>query len=115
MPCARVAECCGASLAPCRPLLPLITPGSLQATPLVGPTVGWASGVILDPEELAALRWQKRHSEELRNNPDVPLMYMDIAIQGKLVGRMEIVLYSDITPRTAENFRWEGCDVVMHA
>uniref|UniRef100_A0A1I7U2U4 Peptidyl-prolyl cis-trans isomerase n=1 Tax=Caenorhabditis tropicalis TaxID=1561998 RepID=A0A1I7U2U4_9PELO len=36
---------------------------------------------------------------------DRPNVFFDITIRGKLVGRIVMELYSDITPKTAENFR----------
>jgi peptidyl-prolyl isomerase D len=38
-------------------------------------------------------------------NPDRPLTYFDIIIAGKPVGRVIFSLYSDLVPKTAENFR----------
>lgn len=38
-------------------------------------------------------------------NPANPVCYFDISIDGKPMGRIEIELKADITPRTAENFR----------
>lgn len=37
--------------------------------------------------------------------PNRPVTYFDIAIGGKPVGRIIFQLYSDLVPRTAENFR----------
>lgn len=42
---------------------------------------------------------------DLRNNESLPLVYFDIAIKNVSVGRMEMVLFSDVAPRHAENFR----------
>lgn len=41
----------------------------------------------------------------LRLNESLPLVYLDVSIKDKLVGRMEIVLFTDASPRHAENFR----------
>ena len=41
----------------------------------------------------------------LRANTSRPLVYLDVAIQGKPVGRMEFVLFAEEAPRAAENFR----------
>ncbi|KAK9800751.1 hypothetical protein WJX73_006168 [Symbiochloris irregularis] len=41
----------------------------------------------------------------LRSNASMPLVFLDVAIQGRKVGRMEFVLFSHEAPRSAENFR----------
>jgi peptidyl-prolyl isomerase D len=38
-------------------------------------------------------------------NSDRPLTFFDITIAGKAVGRVVFSLYSDLVPKTAENFR----------
>lgn len=50
----------------------------------------------------------------LRLNESLPLVYLDVSIKDKLVGRMEIVLFTDASPRHAENFRCAGT-VVMRS
>jgi cyclophilin family peptidyl-prolyl cis-trans isomerase len=34
-----------------------------------------------------------------------PIVYLDVSIAGRPVGRIEITLRADVVPRTAENFR----------
>jgi cyclophilin family peptidyl-prolyl cis-trans isomerase len=34
-----------------------------------------------------------------------PVVFFDIAIEGKPAGRIEFTLRADVTPKTAENFR----------
>jgi len=41
----------------------------------------------------------------LRANTSLPLVYFDVEINGSSVGRIEMVLFIDIAPRAAENFR----------
>jgi cyclophilin family peptidyl-prolyl cis-trans isomerase len=36
-----------------------------------------------------------------------PNVYFDIEINGQAAGRIEFSLYSDVVPKTAENFRLE--------
>ena len=38
-------------------------------------------------------------------NPDRPLTYFDIKIAGKDAGRIVFSIYTDLVPKTAENFR----------
>jgi len=38
-------------------------------------------------------------------NSDRPITYFDISIAGKAAGRIVFSLYSDLVPKTAENFR----------
>jgi peptidyl-prolyl isomerase H (cyclophilin H) len=35
----------------------------------------------------------------------LPLVFFDVTIKGQPAGRIEMVLFSDIAPRSAENFR----------
>lgn len=42
---------------------------------------------------------------ELRLNESLPLVYFDVEIKGELMGRIEMVLFTDTSPRHAENFR----------
>jgi len=48
----------------------------------------------------SASRWRVR-----RRQPPNPTVYLDVAIDGKMVGRIEILLRADVVPKTAENFR----------
>lgn len=34
-----------------------------------------------------------------------PVVYFDVAIAGRRIGRIEFTLRADVVPRTAENFR----------
>lgn len=75
------------------------------------------------------LESERLRLEALRDNPDLPLVYLDIAIKGNYVGRVKIVLFKNEAPRAAENFRalctggwanWlhlssEACPVVLAA
>eukprot|EP00761_Pharyngomonas_kirbyi_P014179 gb/GECH01014209.1/.p1 GENE.gb/GECH01014209.1/~~gb/GECH01014209.1/.p1 ORF type:complete len:180 (+),score=36.58 gb/GECH01014209.1/:1-540(+) len=40
-----------------------------------------------------------------QTNPDNPVVFFDISIEGRKVGRIVMELFADIVPRTAENFR----------
>ncbi|PNW78008.1 hypothetical protein CHLRE_10g460650v5 [Chlamydomonas reinhardtii] len=42
---------------------------------------------------------------KLREDEDLPLVWLDIAINGTKIGRVEAVLYARKSPRAAENFR----------
>jgi peptidylprolyl isomerase len=42
---------------------------------------------------------------DMGSDKDLPVVYLDIAIAKRPVGRIEIALRSDIVPRTCENFR----------
>jgi hypothetical protein len=50
---------------------------------------------------LETLRLSTLRDERL----DLPLVYMDVSIKGKPAGRMEFVLYTDISPLAAECMR----------
>mmetsp|Transcript_45952 Transcript_45952/g.144146 ORF Transcript_45952/g.144146 Transcript_45952/m.144146 type:complete len:183 (-) Transcript_45952:48-596(-) len=44
-------------------------------------------------------------SWDKKRNPENPVVFFDIDIQGHSAGRIVMELYSDVVPRTAENFR----------
>ncbi|KAL4422341.1 hypothetical protein ABPG75_008538 [Micractinium tetrahymenae] len=77
------------------------------------PGCGWVSGAVYseaEREALLKLYDDRKHSEDtylerLRANESLPLVYLDVEIKGKPVGRIEMVLFPDISPRAAENFR----------
>ncbi|KIZ05729.1 peptidylprolyl isomerase D (cyclophilin D) [Monoraphidium neglectum] len=75
-------------------------------TGIRGPSVKWTSGARFTNEE--ALRQVAADYERrlrLRANASLPLVYLDVGIKGKYVGRIEIVLFTHISPRAAENYR----------
>jgi cyclophilin family peptidyl-prolyl cis-trans isomerase len=47
-------------------------------------------------------------------SPERPITYFDITISGKPLGRIVFSLYSDLVPKTAENFRWCLLCVALH-
>lgn len=78
-----------------------------------GPAVEWASGLSISDKEYeaakrkveAAAKAQADQLRALRNNASLPLVYFDVEIKGVPMGRIEMVLFTDIAPRAAENFR----------
>lgn len=34
-----------------------------------------------------------------------PVVFLDVGVEGELIGRIELVLRADLLPRTSENFR----------
>lgn len=75
--------------------------------------VGWISGLRYSQNELsegqrihaALITAEQRRIKGLRDNVDLPMVYFDVSIKGKPVGRITYVLFSHISPRAAENFR----------
>ena len=78
-----------------------------------GPTVGWVSGVVATQQKYESARASaeavaKKEADRLaglKANQSLPLVYFDVEIKGKPVGRIEMVLFTDASPRCAENFR----------
>ncbi|GBF94044.1 peptidyl-prolyl cis-trans isomerase D [Raphidocelis subcapitata] len=71
-----------------------------------GPDVKWVSGARFSREDAVrrlAADYERRL--RLRANASLPLVYLDVGIRGKYVGRVEIVLFTHTSPRSAENFR----------
>jgi peptidyl-prolyl isomerase D len=75
--------------------------------------VGWISGLLYSQSQLdegrrihTALKTaEELRIQQLRDNKDLPMVYFDVAIKGRPVGRITYVLFSHIAPRAAENFR----------
>jgi peptidyl-prolyl isomerase D len=75
--------------------------------------VTWTSGLLYSPaqyEEGKRAEKQQQTAEQrriqaLKDNPDLPMVYFDVAIKGVPAGRITYVLFSHIAPRAAENFR----------
>jgi peptidyl-prolyl isomerase D len=71
------------------------------------------SGTCVAPEQRAAaerersakLDAEKKRLSKLKNDKRLPLVWFDIEIKKKRVGRIEMVLFTDVSPRSAENFR----------
>lgn len=80
---------------------------------LRGSRTGWVSGTLLTVDEHrkavesfeSAEEKEKKRLSQLRANDSFPLVYFDVEIKGQAVGRIEFVLFVDISPRCAENFR----------
>jgi peptidyl-prolyl isomerase D len=67
---------------------------------------GWTSGSCFSPDERdKVIGAEMRRLEGLKNNRSLPLLYMDIKINDRYSGRMKFVLFKDVAPLAAENFR----------
>eukprot|EP00198_Chlamydomonas_reinhardtii_P007241 XP_001696577.1 peptidyl-prolyl cis-trans isomerase, cyclophilin-type [Chlamydomonas reinhardtii] len=70
------------------------------------PGIPWTSGALYPPEERLRVQEAERlRLEALRDNADLPLVYLDVAVKGTHIGRIKIVLFKNEAPRAAENFR----------
>lgn len=77
------------------------------------PEIGWTSGTVMTQErfDVAQKRVDDERSAEasrlssLRGDDRLPLVFFEVAIKGKPIGRIEFVLFTDTSPRSAENFR----------
>ncbi|GAX76033.1 hypothetical protein CEUSTIGMA_g3476.t1 [Chlamydomonas eustigma] len=79
---------------------------TLQEEGFTDINLGWTSGSIFpEAERNAVVDAEKSRLQVLRQNKRLPLVYFDITIQGKPVGRMEIILFADVSPIASENFR----------
>lgn len=78
------------------PALPLprgLEPGALQSVPT--PSLPGSARLTVEEARL----------QRLREDPRYPLVYFDVSIKGQAQGRIEMVLFTDVSPRAAENFR----------
>eukprot|EP00195_Chlamydomonas_chlamydogama_P010277 CAMPEP_0202891464 /NCGR_PEP_ID=MMETSP1392-20130828/1511_1 /ASSEMBLY_ACC=CAM_ASM_000868 /TAXON_ID=225041 /ORGANISM="Chlamydomonas chlamydogama, Strain SAG 11-48b" /LENGTH=393 /DNA_ID=CAMNT_0049575217 /DNA_START=101 /DNA_END=1282 /DNA_ORIENTATION=+ len=77
------------------------------------PGISWTSGAVYSEKEYQhyqqVLDEKKKAEEErklkLRDDPELPLVYLDVAIDGNQVGRIEMVLFMRESPLAAENMR----------
>lgn len=75
--------------------------------------IAWTAGALYTDAELeeykARAATQKEAEAErlrtLRGNEELPLVWMDVALKGKALGRVEMVLFLKESPRAAENMR----------
>jgi hypothetical protein len=75
--------------------------------------LAWVSGAKFaesEFEEAARIHHIRQASEasflrNLHDNETLPLVFFDIVIKAIPVGRIEMTLFSDVSPRAAENFR----------
>jgi peptidyl-prolyl isomerase H (cyclophilin H) len=49
---------------------------------------------------MAATQWHLRPT-----NPSNPVVFFDVTIGGVAAGRIQMELFADLSPKTAENFR----------
>jgi hypothetical protein len=48
---------------------------------------------------------EQARMDKLRGDEELPLVFLDVAIKNKYVGRMVFALFTRTSPRSAENFR----------
>ncbi len=58
-----------------------------------------------DTAKTAAAQSESDRLAALKADPSLPLVFLDVAIKGQPVGRIEMVLFVREAPRAAENFR----------
>ncbi|KAL1421170.1 hypothetical protein MTO96_023339 [Rhipicephalus appendiculatus] len=59
---------------------------------------------IKEGDEAEAQSDDKEVGEKAKKSAN-PQVYLDISVDGQEIGRVRIILYKDVVPRTAENFR----------
>ncbi|KAF8072652.1 cyp6 [Scenedesmus sp. PABB004] len=71
-----------------------------------GRGTNWTSGALYaDADRAAQADAESRRLAVLRGDASLPLVWLDVAIAGRRVGRVHFVLFSKTSPRAAENFR----------
>lgn len=77
------------------------------------PGIPWTAGAVYTQAELTTYRNfqaelaanNTRRLNALRDDPELPLAFFDVAINGTPAGRIEFVLFAKDSPRQAENLR----------
>lgn len=78
----------------------------------------WTSGALYDDAQRdAAAAAEAKRLQDLKANEELPLVYLDVSIQGKPVGRIHFVLFTKESPRagvqgTAGTDQQTGCGSV---
>jgi hypothetical protein len=68
--------------------------------------IPWTSGTLVDTTAIdKEQKAEANRLEALKKDPTLPLVYLDVAIKGRHIGRILIVLFTKESPRAAENFR----------
>ncbi|KAG2433328.1 hypothetical protein HXX76_008394 [Chlamydomonas incerta] len=75
--------------------------------------IAWTAGAVYSAAEYgaylkereAAVKAEKERLQKLRDDPELPLVWIDVALNGTKLGRVEYVLFAKDSPRAAENFR----------
>eukprot|EP00798_Chlamydomonas_sp_ICE-L_P031087 gene31087-6213_t len=68
--------------------------------------IKWISGAIYaeeDKKKVASSATDRL--KKLQEDTDLPIVFLDVAIKGKPIGRIKILLFAKDSPRAAENFR----------
>lgn len=70
------------------------------------PGTNFTSGALYsDDDRKKQLAAETARLAALRDDESLPLVFLDVAIKGKLIGRIHFVLFTKDAPRAAENFR----------
>ncbi|KAG2487798.1 hypothetical protein HYH03_013642 [Edaphochlamys debaryana] len=75
--------------------------------------IHWTAGAVYSAEQLAAFQAERVRAAEaeaarlraLKEDPDLPLVWVEVALNGTVLGRIEYVLFAKDSPRAAENMR----------
>jgi len=65
----------------------------------------WFGGSNKQPNSMSSSADLKSKGGSQHHNPSNPVCYFDVQIGADEVGRIEMELFEDVTPKTAENFR----------
>jgi len=63
-----------------------------------------ATKKVVVGDEQAKKKDEETRLKELKSDKRLPLVYFEVEIQGRKVGRIEMVLFTDVSPRCAHNF-----------
>ncbi|PNH02456.1 Peptidyl-prolyl cis-trans isomerase cyp5 [Tetrabaena socialis] len=75
--------------------------------------ITWTAGAVYSAaeydayvaEHAAAVQAEVDRLRTLRDDPELPLVWMEVAVNGTVLGRIEMVLFVKESPRAAENLR----------
>mmetsp|Transcript_23324 Transcript_23324/g.59675 ORF Transcript_23324/g.59675 Transcript_23324/m.59675 type:complete len:383 (-) Transcript_23324:379-1527(-) len=70
------------------------------------PNVGWVSGALYDDREMGEVKKaEAARLLKLEDDAELPLLELAVAIRGRDVGKVRVVLFPHTSPLAAENFR----------